>query len=322
MKMRFTSTLFGAAVLAANAGAKSLDHSAIISARYLEDENGNSYAYLDDISDYSIQYSSCIRVKLPNEYDDDQAEGNVNYYNGRYHAQYKRYATFHLCRSDGMQCSCDESIEYTTDMNNFLQNSLNYFDNYCANGNCNNYNNDGGDEDESAYLECAAGHMDDEGNQYYYAPQCDENSNGVVIGVFYDDECTIKTKNSAPDLKYYKFQVVENTCVDCGEANYCNDIYQDSYHCQNGNEVSGMQEDNDLNVCSTVKKYLYNHDYSSVRTRKSGERAFLKVFFSLLVLSIVGSALFLSYTYYIRHRNGGDALLTSDQLEAAPGSLT
>lgn len=318
--MKFIGFLLAAAFASSIADAKSFN-AVPAATRYLEDENGNSYAYLDDISNYSIQYSSCVRVKLPNEYDDDQAEGNVNYYNGRYHAQYKRYATFHLCRSDGMQCSCDESVEYTTEMNQFLQNSLNYFDNECVNGNCKNYYN-GGDEDESAYLECAAGHQDEDGNQYYYAPQCDENSNGVVIGVFYDEECTIKTKNSAPDLKYYKFQTVENTCVDCGEAGYCNDLYQGSYHCMNGNEVSGMQEDNDLNVCSTVKKYLYNHDYSHVKTRKSGEKAFLKVFFTLLALSLVGSAIFLTYTYYIRHRNAGDALLTSDQLQAAPGSLT
>jgi hypothetical protein len=46
------------------------------------------------------------------------------------------------------------------------------------------------------------------------------------------------------------------------------------------------------------------------------------VFFSLLTLSVIGSALFLTYTYYIRHRNGGDALLTADQLQAAPESLT
>ncbi|KAL7509034.1 hypothetical protein ACHAXN_007997 [Cyclotella atomus] len=315
--MKFLSTLIGASVASAFADAK---FSALPQAtRYLEDANGNSYAYLDDISNYSIQYSSCVRVKLPNEYDDDQAEGNVNYYNGRYHAQYKRYATFHLCRSDGMQCTCDDSVEYTTEMNQFLQNSLNYFDNYCANGNCKNYYSDDGDESE--YLECAAGHQDEDGTQYYYAPQCDENSNGVVIGVFYDEECTIKTKNSAPDLKYYKFQTVVNNCVDCGEAGYCNDLYQEAYHCKNGAEASG-KEDNELNVCSTVKKYLYNHDYSSVRTRKSGEKAFLKVFFSLLTLSVIGSALFLTYTYYIRHRNGGDALLTADQLQAAPESLT
>lgn len=317
--MKFIRSLLGAAIASAIADAKSF--SALPKAtRYLADENGNSYAYLDDITNYSIQYSSCVRVKLPNEYDDDQAEGNVNYYNGRYHAQYQRYATFHLCRSDGMQCTCDESVEYTTEMNQFLQNSLNYFDQYCANGNCKNYYN--GDEDESAYLECTAGHQDEDGTQYYYAPQCDENSNGVVIGVFYDEECTIKTKNSAPDLKYYKFQTVENTCVECGDAGFCNELYQGSYHCMNGNEASGVKEDNDLNVCSTVKKYLYNHDYSSVKTRKSGEKAFLKVFFSLLALSVVGSAIFLTYTYYIRHRNGGDALLTSDQLQAAPASLT
>jgi len=317
MKMA-RSLLWVGAICTSFADAKSFN-TLPVATRHLEAENGNSYAYLDDISGYSIQYSSCVRVKLPNEYEDDRTEGNEKFYNGRYHAQYQRYATFHLCQNDGTKCTCDTSVEYTTDMNEFLQNSLDYFDNYCTGDDCTNYYSD--DKDESAYLECTAGYQDQDGTQYYYAPQCDDNSNGIVIGVFYDDECTIKTKNSAPDLKYYKFQTIQETCVSCAQTDLCNDLYQGSYHCLDGNEASGMQED-DNNVCNTVKKYLYNHDYSGVKSRRSGEKAFLRVFFTLLALSFVGSVIFLVYTYYIRHRNGGDALLTSEQLQAAPGSLT
>jgi hypothetical protein len=314
-------TVVGTVATAAIAEATSFNALPAVTRR-VQDENGNSYAYLDDISGYSIQYSTCVRVKLPNEYDDDNAEGNTFYYNGRYHAQFSRYATFHLCTSDGMQCSCDTSVEYSTEMNQFLQNSLQYLDNYCAGGNCGNYYNDNG-ADESRYLECSEGHQDEDGTQYYYGPQCDENSNGIVIGVFYDEDCTIKTKNTAPDLNYYKFQTVESTCVDCNEADYCNELYEGSYHCANGKDLSGNQDGN-VDVCGTVKKYLYSHDYSNVKTRKSGEKAFLKVFFSLVALSLLGGFIFLTYTYYIRHRNGGAALLTSDQLsgEAAPGTLT
>jgi hypothetical protein len=314
-------SVMGAVATAAITEAKSFN-TFPMATRYLQDESGNSYAYLDDVSGYSIQYHSCVRVKLPTDNEDDQAEGNVYFYNGRYHAQFQRYATFHLCRNDGMQCSCDESVEYTTEMNQFLKKTLQYFDNYCTEGDCGNYYN-GDYEDESQFLACSMGHQDEDGNQYYYAPQCDDSSSGIVIGVFYDDECTIKTKNSAPDFKYFKFQYVQNTCVDCAEAGYCDEIYQDSYHCINGKEASGKQG-SDLDVCGTVKKLLYNHEYNSVRTRHSGEKVFLIVFFSLVALSAIGGFIFLSYTYYIRHRNGGDALLNSDQLsgEAAPGTLT
>ena len=52
-------------------------------ARTLTDASGGPYAYLDSLSGYSLKYSHCVRVKIPQYSDDDVVEGNVNFYNGR-----------------------------------------------------------------------------------------------------------------------------------------------------------------------------------------------------------------------------------------------
>ncbi|EED93494.1 predicted protein [Thalassiosira pseudonana CCMP1335] len=308
-------SLFGTAALVSATSSTSTSSSLPITSRTLEDESGSSYAYLDDVSNYSIQYSKCVRVKIPNENEDDAVEGNTNFYNGRYHAQYMRYATFHLCSNDGDKCSCDYSVEYATEMEQYLGATMGYLDEYCANGgDCNNYNKGGGnDADESQYLNCAAAYEDGDGVQYYYAPQCDDDSGGLVIGVFYDNECTIKTKNSAPNFNYYKFETVTGMCMGCNGDNTCNNLYQESFHCLDGKEASGQQND-EMSVCSAVKKATTSHDYSSVKKRHSGADAFLKVFFSVLFLSFIGAFVFLTYTYYIRHRDGKNPLVSSDHL--------
>jgi len=60
-------------------------------------QNNDGYTQLDDLTGYSLSYSNCVRVKIPQESDDDAVEGNVNFYNGSYRAQYQIFATFHLC---------------------------------------------------------------------------------------------------------------------------------------------------------------------------------------------------------------------------------
>lgn len=322
--------------------------------RQLQEADGSSYAYLDDLTGYSLQYATCVRAKIPQENDDDEVDGNVNFYNGRYHAQYQIYATFHVC-GDGSgsanQCSasCDYNVEYTTPVNQFLETSLNFWEGYC--GTCANAcrrkldeDNNGGDydvdcntcssecktyykagddnDDETNYIDCAAAY-EENGMQLYYGPQCSDDGE-IVIGVFYDDECTIKTKNDGPNFDYYKFDTIYYGCIDCSDnqgAETCADLYGDSYHCVNGNDKTG--QDNEMNACAVVKKALMNVDYSGVKKRHSGADQFIKMFFTLLFLGIAGGSVFLSYTYYLRH--SGDktgSLLTSEDVHVpeAPGA--
>ena len=42
--------------------------------RQLQEADGSSYAYLDDLTGYSLQYATCVRAKIPQENDDDEAE--------------------------------------------------------------------------------------------------------------------------------------------------------------------------------------------------------------------------------------------------------
>jgi hypothetical protein len=299
------------------------------------------YAYLESLSGYSLQYSHCVRVKIPEKYDDDTVEGNVNFYNGRYHAQYTAYATFHVC-GDGdydssAQCSassCDYDVEYAAPLGEYLQTSLEHWQRACeecqrdgsscpsscanfANDNDNNNNN--GNADESQYTECVAAYQED-GMQLYYGPQCSDDGTSIVVGVFYDDECAIKAKYDPPSFEYAKFGAVQSGCVDCTSdqgQDACNDLYGESYHCLNGKDQRG--QDNEMSVCSTVKKAMTSVDYSRVKKRNSGADLFLKVFLTLLALSMVGGMLFLSYAYYVRHKKHDESLaerMDADQREA------
>lgn len=336
---------------AALQSSRKLSGSSASSPRALQDGDGNSYAYLDDLTGYSLRYSNCLRVKIPQEGDDDQVEGNVNFYNGRYHAQYQIYATFHVCSyGNGDQCgSCDYGVEYASDVNTFLETSLDHWEGYCeacdnacrrrledadagndvdcnsCSSACKSYSkaaNNGGD-DESNYVDCQAAYEED-GLQLYYGPQCSE-SGDIVVGVFYDDECTIKTKHDTPNFDYYKFGTVTSGCVDCSSERgeeACGDLYGESFHCLNGKDQRGR--DNDMNVCPAVKKATTSVDYSGVKKRRHAADAFLRVFFAVLLASLVGGFFFLTYTYYIRHRGDkSQPMLSSEDVhvpEVPPGA--
>ncbi|KAL7548355.1 hypothetical protein ACHAWF_011645 [Thalassiosira exigua] len=297
--------------------------------RRLQDQDGGGYAYLDDLSGYGLEYASCLRVKVPRENDDDEVDGNVNFYNGRYHAQYQIFATFRVC-GDG--CSdCDYDTQYAMEVGDFLDTQLDHWEDYCDNCqnacggrrrledeanaqvDCNTCSNqctdyykcgeEGNCNDESAYVECAEGDaVSDDGLQLYYGPQCSDDGR-IVIGTFYDDECTIKTSKAASDFDYYKFDTVGGQCLDCSSDDgqeSCGDLYGEAYHCVNGLDQRG--EDDEMSVCSSVQKAFTKVDYSGVKKRRKASDVFLKTFFVLLAMSAVGGFFLLSYTYYVRHR--------------------
>ncbi|KAL3808693.1 hypothetical protein ACHAXA_000179 [Cyclostephanos tholiformis] len=275
----------------------------------------SDYVYLDSLSGYSLKYSHCVRVKIPQYSDDDEVEGNVNFYNGRYHAQYSIYATFHVC-GDGnydpsSQCSasaCDYDVEYAAPMDDYLKSAMQYWQRSCeydgsSSASCSYFgNNDDAADDESRYTDCVAAYQED-GMQLYYGPQCSDDGSSIVVGVFYDDECTIKTKHESPSFEYNVFKAVESSCVDCSSdmgQNTCGNLYGVSYHCKNGMDQRGQEDD--MSVCATVKKVMTSVDYSGVKKRHSGADLFLKVFLTCLTLSMVGFFLFGSYSYYYRHK--------------------
>jgi hypothetical protein len=282
--------------------------------------------YLADISGFNIVFGKCVWVKIPPENEDDEVEGNTYFFNGRYYAQFQAFASYYKC--DGCN-NCDYSTEYVTDLQTYLEASTEYLQEYCrgclencgnrrfledeaeaANGQqgggydcgtcqsqCYSYFNDNGGVDETAYLECQAAYQNEDGIQYYSAPQCSSDG-GIKIGLFYDEDCTVKSKTDYDvGFTYDTFHSIEDMCVDCYNTDMCNNLYQGAVHCSDGVNANGNYNYGDMPVCTTFKKANHVGTYNKRRKQKPFWIIFGSVFLALLVSGFA----FLSYTYYVRH---------------------
>jgi hypothetical protein len=170
-------------------------------------------------------------------------------------------------------------------------------------------NNDDGAAVETDYLECQEAFEDEEnGIQYYSAPKCDSNGN-IVIGLFYDDECTVKTATTYDaGFDYSTFKTIEASCLSCVDG-LCEELYDDAVYCKGGNTLNN--NDNDMPICKT-----FNSAYRTYDKRKKE----LKILpFVILGLVTFGCILSGSYTYYIRHqRKTTTPLANLDQTDLPP----
>lgn len=290
--------------------------------RHLEQ---NGYQYIEDLSGHWTTYISCFKVKIQDDNDDD-AEGNSYFYNGKYHAQYQTYAAFHLCSNN--ECDeCDKSTGYVTDLADYLETKVEFAQDYCNacqnqcrrrrhleeeeeeedDGNdgdavadcntckseCSGLWNPGNNYDEANYLDCQQGQYGDE-IQYYQAPTCDDGK--IVMGLFYDEDCTVASKADLEvAFNYDTFTAVETMCTSCdGNDDVCADLYQDASHCYGTSE---MQGDGGNQVCKKYEQAVREVTYAR-RKRKYHIRG---VVIAVAVLLVVG--IFLTHTYFIRHRN-------------------
>lgn len=288
------------------------------------------YAYLDDLSGYDLIFNKCIRVKIPNNGDDDE-EGNSYFANGRYHAQYQNYASFYLCDKDSTCGSCDFSTEYVTDLITYLEASIGYVQGMCTSCSaycrrrleegeeeeeeeeegkdydypnldcsscpkqCKNLSSNNGGADETDYLECQAA-VENNGIQYYSAPQCGGDNNNIIIGLYYDEDCTVKTAMELDyGFSYNTFKLMEDSCMDCSSG-LCADLYDESLHCVDGYNKNNNADDQDMPVCKTAK---------STADRTYSKRKKQLKFMPLVILVVMLAFFFLfgSYTYYVRHKN-------------------
>jgi hypothetical protein len=309
--------------------------------RRLEDANPastSSYTFLEDLSSYNTQFGKCIRIKVQENNDDDVQEGNAHFYNGNYHAQYYRYASFYLCSEEkNDQCgSCDYSTEYVTDLDTYLDSSVAYIQTLC--GNCKEQCGGGrralqeadvdcstctstcklytdGDANEFDYLNCQKAYEDEAGLQYYSAAACDTNGD-LYIGVFYNNACTIKSKKSLNvAFTYNNFKTVQTMCTACADAGeMCGDLYQEAQHCVDGTNMNANVVAGDMPVCKTYKEASTEHTYKNMK----------KPWFQVPVVLVIIAFLFVgttmgSYTYYIRHR---EKKLPLSQLDGVGSSLS
>lgn len=307
--------------------------------RLEEDANNNNNAYNNnaDLSQYTITQGHCFRMKIVGDNDDD---GNSYFYNGAYRAQYKRYISYQMCSSSSSSChvyvsGLEEYLEQTVDYaqswcsacaascrrrNRQLdeQNAADADAAATVTANCktcaseckllsSNKGNSG--TDESGYLSCQA--AADNGNnnnaeaeenmQYYTAPQCENDH--VVIGHFYDEECTIKTTTLQDGgFSYNTFQTIEGMKMDCSAGSAaCTNLYASSVSCDDGSNSGGGDDEQQQDTASLCKAAA-----AAGRVYTYYKKPFYKkVPIGLIFFLLFGMGLgfgFLSYTYYVRHR--------------------
>ena len=309
--------------------------------RFLEDGQPNDGDnYNGDLSAFTITQGHCFRMKIENNNDDD---GNAYFYNGAYRSQYKRYISYMMCMTGTSTCH-----EYIIDLNDYLEQTVPFVQTWCSSctascrrrllhGNsrdledadgmnvdcstcssdCKMLNNDNGNSggDESDYIACQAAANDENGMQYYTAPQCENDH--IVIGRFYDDECTIKTTTSVDNgFSYNTFATIERMAIPCNADNSetCRELYENIVaFCENG-VAENADDQNANNICKAAaasgRVYTY---YKKPLFKKTPIVLLVVAFFGLGVL--VG---FLSYTYYVRHRRS--VMIPLASLDGAPSS--
>lgn len=325
-------SLCGLMFLLGLAGASQISSSSSgISIRFLEDvANGDNYN--GDLSQYTVTQGHCFRMKIVGDNDDD---GNSYFYNGAYRAQYKRYVSYSMCTSDGgSKTTCNQYVaeidDYLEQTVEYVQSWCSACSASCRRRslrelegdddqadaeaeaalemtvNCNrcssdckllNTNKGRSGTDESGYLACqVADNTDEEGSDitYYTAPQCENDH--IVIGHFYDQDCSIKTNTlSDTDFSYNTFQTLEKMNLDCSVGTYaCTNLYKKSVFCEEG--AAGDQQDANLCKAASAAGRVYTYYKKPF---------YKKVPITLIFFMIFGMGFgfgFLSYTYYVRHR--------------------
>jgi hypothetical protein len=295
--------------------------------------------YNGDLSAFTISQGHCFRMKIENNNDDD---GNAYFYNGAYRSQYKRYISYMMCMSGTSTCH-----EYVVDLNDYLEQTVPFVQTWCSacaascrrqlhgsrdledadgmnvdcstcSSDCKMLNTDKGSSgsDESEYIGCKAAENDENGMQYYTAPQCENDH--IVIGRFYDNECTIKTTTSADNgFSYNTFATIERMAIPCNADNSqtCRELYENNVaFCENG-VAENADDQNANNICKAAAASSRVYTYYKQPLFKKTSIVLLVVAVSAIAFSLG----FLSYTYYVRHRRS--AMIPLASLDGAPSTL-
>lgn len=316
-----------------------------VNGRFLEDAEQMDDAV--NMQNAFATYGKCVRVKVKEDNDDD---GNSYFYNGAYHSQTMGYASVYICDSSGSssdQCGvCDKSVEYVMDLADYLQQTVKYVQAYCStcqneclegydddgNGNqdddtaniyadcdvcvdhCTYLTNGNDGTDETEYLDCQAAYMVDD-IQVYSGPTC--NGEGqIVMGLFYDEYCTIKHANEEEDFSatfaYNTFLTIESMCYDCSNGGLCQNMVGGSITC----DYDNSQDDNG-DVCSKYSQVSKEWQYADSKAHTSPWVTLLIMAAVILVVVFT----FLSYTYFVRHNSSSQKkeplILEPSESEAA-----
>jgi hypothetical protein len=222
--------------------------------------------------------------------DDD---GNSYFFDGAYRAPYKRYISYLACPAVNGANNFSDCHEYVSGLEDYLKQTVPFVQTYC--GTCRatcgnrfrlladhaasennqmsvtvdcsacvndckllNSNTGNSGKDESIYIGCQAANVngaEGEEMQYYTAPQCE--SDHVVIGHFYDEECTLRTSTLSDTLfSYNAFGTIAGLPIDCSRASdnnehgllmdTCRNLYEASVSCESA------QEQHDVALCKAA----------------------------------------------------------------------
>jgi hypothetical protein len=297
------------------------------SSRRLDDQNYNGDSSSSSSNSLLVS-GTCFRMKIAENNGDD--DGNSYFYNGAYRSQQARYIAFELCSSSS-NGNCEQ---YVTQLDTYLQQTVPYFQSLCNScsqtcrralraledhnqeeeGNeaaaadeqavqvdcntcentCQRIANNGYATDEADYLECQqSANNDEDGMQYYTAPQCDDGK--IVIGHFYDDECSIKTtKEDTSTFAYATFATLQESRIDCSSSdnnnNVCSNLLENAISCSSNSQSS--------TVCKAAASAARVATYYTKPLWKKYHVVFI-LFLSMVLLVLV---LGLSHTYFVRHR--------------------
>lgn len=130
------------------------------------------------------------------------------------------------------------------------------------------------------------------------------------------DECTIKKSDDESDFgdqfAYNSFHTMESVCINCKDG-VCDELFNGAMSCQDGKTANG--ENDNMGVCKAYKRMSKEWQYS--KGKKKSPLPLL-----IFVMLVFGTGGFLSYTYYVRHKNANSsstktALLETEK-DAAP----
>jgi len=124
------------------------------------------------------------------------------------------------------------------------------------------------------------------------------------------DECTIKKSDDesgySEQFNYDSFRTIQSVCMNCADG-VCEEMFNDATSCVDGKTADGSADN--MGLCKSYKRLSKEWQYA-----KAKKKSPLPVI--LLGLVLVGLLCFLSYSYYVRHKNANSASTKTALLEA------
>ena len=99
---------------------------------------------------------------------------------------------------------------------------------------------------------------------------------------------------------------MESVCMNCADG-VCEEMFNDATSCVDGKVANGGEDD--MGVCKSYKRLTKEWQYASAKKKSK-----MPVF--LLSMVLVCLFCFLSYSYYVRHKNANQYSTKTALLEA------